>query len=85
MKVYIIIEDEYYPEDPSYRILGAVDSEEEAEKIVGELQLSVKEYNKSQRLYNVGYGYEVLEIGEAEGIDKRKEFNLGGRDWRRAL
>ena len=36
MKVYIIIEDEYYPEDPSYKILGAVDSEEEAEKIVGE-------------------------------------------------
>lgn len=85
MKVYIIIEDEYYPEDPSYRILGAVDSEEKAEKIVGELQLSVKEYNKSQRLYNVGYGYEVLEIGDAKEIDRRKEFNIGGRNWRSVL
>lgn len=79
MKVYLIIEEEYYPESPDYRIIGVVESIEEAEKAVKELEESVKDYNKSQDLYDVSYEYEEFELGDTDNIKRFVRFNIEGR------
>lgn len=78
--MYVIIEDEYYPESPSYRVLGVVDSEAKAKAICNELKESVEQYNKSQKLYEVGYGYEEFEIGD---VDMIHEVIKNNRDMRK--
>ena len=82
MKVFVITEYEYYPESPDFRILGVVDSEKKAEEMYDKLAESVKEYNKSQKLYDVGYNYEEFEVNDLSNIEDRIRFNKGGRDWR---
>ena len=81
MKVFVITEYEYYPESPDFRILGVVDSEKKAEEMCDKLAESVKEYNKSQNLYNIGYDCEEFEVNDLSKIEDRIGFNKEGRKW----
>lgn len=81
MKVYVITEEEYYPESPDFRIMGVVSSIDSAEKFVEKLNQSVKAYNKSQNLYDVSYEYDEFELDDLSKINEFIKFNLDGRNW----
>jgi hypothetical protein len=83
MKAFVIIEYEYYPESPDFKILGVVDSEEKAKELYNQLTESAKEFNKEQSLYEVSYDYEAFDINDLSTIEKRIQFNNNGRNWRK--
>lgn len=80
MKVYVITEEIYSPEDPLKRILGIVGDEKEAERIFRELSDSVKNYNKTNRNgEDVSYDIDEFELGDLSKINSRIECNKDDR------
>lgn len=80
MKVYVITEEIYYPEDPLKRILGVVSDEKETERIFRELSDSVKNYNKTNRNgEDVSYDIDEFELGDLSKINSMIECNKDDR------
>lgn len=79
MKVYVIHEFIYYPEDPETIIRGVVSSEEQADKICVQLQDSVKEFNEKSLLYKISYDYDEFELDDISWVDNRLKYNNNGR------
>lgn len=79
MKAFVIIEQDFREDRYDWAILGVVETEEEARKIVEELTGTVKEYNESTQGNKILYCYDDFELGDMSSIETHIKYNLQGR------